>query len=39
MVAYALSGKFNYRDYVLNLIEWQGDGTVLDVGTVVIDQT
>ena len=33
MVVYALWGKFNYRDYVLNLIDWQGDEMVLDVGT------
>lgn len=33
MAAYALWGKFNYRDYVLNQINWQGNETVLDVGT------
>jgi len=31
MVGYALRGKFIYRDYVLNLINWRGDEMVLDV--------
>ena len=33
MVVYALWGKFVYRDYVLNLINWRGAERVLDVGT------
>ncbi len=33
MVVYALRGKFIYRDYMLSLIDWQGDEMVLDVGT------
>ena len=33
MVGYALRGKFSYRDYMLSLIDWQGNESVLDVGT------
>lgn len=33
MLAYGIQGKLNVRDRMLNLIEWQGDETVLDVGT------
>ncbi len=33
MLVYGIRGKFNVRDRMLNLIEWQGDETVLDIGT------
>ena len=33
MVAYVVRGKFNIRDLMLNLIDWQGHETVLDIGT------
>ena len=33
MLAYTVSGKFNYRDYVLKMIDWQGNENVLDIGT------
>jgi ubiquinone/menaquinone biosynthesis C-methylase UbiE len=33
MLAYGIRGKFNIRDYMLNQIAWQGDETVLDIGT------
>lgn len=32
MLVYGILGKFNVRDRMLNLIEWQGDETVLDIG-------
>src|SRR2546430_131483 len=33
MVVYALSGKFRHRDRMLQLVNWRGDESVLDVGT------
>lgn len=33
MLLYAKKGKFNHRDRMLNLINWTGNETVLDVGT------
>lgn len=33
MLLYARRGKFRHRDRMLNLIDWKGDETVLDVGT------
>jgi arsenite methyltransferase len=33
MVVYGLIGKHRMRDYMLSLIDWQGDERVLDIGT------
>ncbi|MGC2696255.1 MAG: class I SAM-dependent methyltransferase [Candidatus Angelobacter sp.] len=33
MIVYAKWGKFRHRDRMLNMISWQGDENVLDVGT------
>lgn len=33
MILYAKAGKFKQRERILNLHEWQGNETVLDVGT------
>jgi arsenite methyltransferase len=33
MIVYARNGKFRHRDRILNLVDWRGDETVLDVGT------
>lgn len=33
MLLYSKIGKFKHRDRILNLINWRGDETVLDVGT------
>jgi len=33
MLAYAVRGKLNYRDFLLSSIDWRGDESVLDIGT------
>jgi SAM-dependent methyltransferase len=33
MLLYAKKGKFTHRDRMLNLIKWQGNERVLDIGT------
>jgi arsenite methyltransferase len=33
MIHYSKSGKFRHRDRMLKMVEWQGNETVLDVGT------
>ncbi|MGF7078165.1 class I SAM-dependent methyltransferase [Mucilaginibacter sp. UYCu711] len=33
MLVYSLSGKYKHRDRMLNLIDWNGNEQVLDIGT------
>jgi ubiquinone/menaquinone biosynthesis C-methylase UbiE len=33
MLLYSVYGKLKHRDRILNLIDWKGDETVLDIGT------
>lgn len=33
MLGYSLFGKFKHRDRMLNLVKWNGDEQVLDIGT------